>query len=509
LAVGGCSAACRPRPDVAPCAALASSLLASPFLALLTSALLAGLPLLLSLGLAGLFPYAGWPQAPIGGLVPWLLIPIYLVVSYIAASTGEPAGRGRPARGLGGLALGILVTLFVFVTSAQALLRREATHPNAVGNIIPAPQGDRAIVGGRWEGLWLVNTRTGAILGHYPRPSREAVWNADGSMFAIETCAGPLGSSGRCRVSLFDREGSPSAAPWLASPGEEAFRLAWGKERLYFRTATEQNEAALVCFDPVRGTARRMPMKGPLAAWDFAGTLWDGSPGIVKILPGETLYDPKNPGAAPVKESAFGLYRFDPETGAVEPDSLVVDHGSPWSVRAGGLSPNGRWYKLHTPPSLPKEMIDLQTGDRVPATQSGWPDDTIRWYLQPEGDGTSLIEARLGTAPRTLRSWPHAWMDLRPSSDRRYLLIRLWLGKEAEKSGSSPGYDEWLYDSLSGSWERLPIPTKPHEGGGPGSAYDGWRTWAGPRTLVFWGPDWLAFEDVDGLGRLRYVAGGP
>src|SRR5262249_55385200 len=146
---------------VTPCAALASSLLASPLLAILASALLASLPLILSFGLGGLFPYAGEPFIPIGAVVPWLLIPLYLVVSYIASAPGEPAGRGRSARAAGGLALGMIVTLFVFVTSAQALLGREASRPTTYGYLVAGPQGDHAIVGSPYRGYWLVSTKTG------------------------------------------------------------------------------------------------------------------------------------------------------------------------------------------------------------------------------------------------------------------------------------------------------------------------------------------------------------
>jgi len=493
----------------APCAALASSLLASPLLALLTSALLAGLPAVLSVGLAGLFPYAGRPEKPIGGLVPWLLIPLYLAVAYIASTSGEPAGRGRPARGIGGLTLAVLATLFVFVTSAQALLRREAVRPHSIASLSAAPEGDRAILKGQWGGLWLVDTKTGAILEHFPRPCNEAAWNADGSMFAIGTCAGPLGSTGRCRVSLFDRDGKPSTASWLASPDEDVLRLFWGRGSVFFMTSGAKSGSALVAFDPWQSAAARQAMNGPLGSWDYVGTLWDGTTAIAKVLPEEPLDNPRiDPGETRIKESRFGLFRFDPRSGVLDPEPLIADHGATWRARFFALSPSGRWYQPGMPKPMPQEMVDLETGERVPPTPGGWPDDPIRWYLQPDGDATSVIEARQGSEPRSLRSWPRAALYLMPSPDRRHLLIRLWHDKKAARAAGERRVEDWLYDSISGSWTQLPLPPAAQEMETPFSGVP-WRSWVGPGTFALRGPDALGFEDVEGPSNPRYVFGGP
>jgi len=176
-------------------------------------------------------------------------------------------------------------------------------------------------------------------------------------------------------------------------------------------------------------------------------------------------------------------------------------------LRFFALSPSGRWYQPSMPKPAPQEMVDLETGKRVPSTAGGWPDDPIRWYLQTDGDATSLIEARQGTEPRSLRSWPRVKMNLRPSPDHRYLLIRLRHSRETA-SAEPRRVEEWLYDSISGSWTQLPLPPGAQE---EETSFSGtlWRTWAGQGTFALRGDHALAFEDVDAHGTLHYVFGGP
>jgi hypothetical protein len=89
------------------------------------------------------------------------------------------------------------------------------------------------------------------------------------------------------------------------------------------------------------------------------------------------------------------------------------------------------------------------------------------------------------------------------SPDGRYLFLRA--GNDSSVGPS------WLYDVDASSWRELPAP--PLRPGGhvsegiltPRISYQ----WVGPTTLAVEGENFLAFEDVDAIGKLRYVVGGP
>jgi len=86
--------------------------------------------------------------------------------------------------------------------------------------------------------------------------------------------------------------------------------------------------------------------------------------------------------------------------------------------------------------------------------------------------------------------------------------------------GSGRAVEDSLYDIEKGTWTALPTPPLPPASpepeanespdplANPGSA-PYWRRWIGPRTLAVSSRAYLAFEDVDAPGTLRYVAGGP
>jgi ABC-type transport system involved in multi-copper enzyme maturation permease subunit len=479
------------------CGMASGSLIASPLLAILGSAVFIALPAGLSVGLAAVFPHATLAGMPIPALAPWLLVPFYFVVSYVASCVGEPAGRGRAGRGLGALGLGVLAALFVFMSFVQALQRWESGNP--LGSLMPSPRGDRALVsyGFGAEGVWLMDTKAAKILGYYPRPCYEAIWRKDGGMFAILTSSGPLGSEGRLRISFFDRDGTPTATPWYASSDEVTFRLAWNGGWVVF-SRMSYPKASLDFFEPGKGVTGSVEVPFETTSWAYVGSLWDGSAGIVKLLPGEKE-GRSAPGQEPVRK-AYGLYRVSPSNGTIDPTPLIVEKG--FLLRSQSLSPSGRWWKRDRPRAEPQEMVDLETGQVVPATKGGWPDDPVRFWLQEEGDATGLVEDR-SSGTRTLRSWSHAQVQLRRSPDNRFLLVGAMPFPNPQQ-----GEERWIYEIETGSWESLSVPRElidmahdPHE------SYD--ASWAGPETLAWTTSQALAFEDLDAPGKLRYVSGGP
>lgn len=483
------------------CGTLAASLLSSPLLAIFATALLAAVPAVSSSALVFVFPYARWGSLPLGLFVPWLLVPLYLMASLIVCATGEPAGRGRLARGFGSIGFSVLATAFIFMSAVQAALRHESIRPEPMGFLDPAMSGDRALV--ESAGVWLVDTKKAQVLEHYPMPCREAVWRPDGEMFALATCSGPLGSRGRCRVSFFDRQGKPAALPWLdPGDGEGAFRLVWSRDRVVFLTQEHGRSDVIVVFEPGRGETARIKVAGTMRSTDFVGTLWDGTLAIARLLPVEK---PESPGSLleVAVHGAYGLYRVDPESGDFDPHPLIEEKGSLWGARDRLLSPSGRWWRHDRPHAEPQEMVDLTTGRTVPATKGGWPDDTIRIFLEQDGDGTSLIETAADGSSRTLRSWTGRQAQMSRSPGGRYILVEL--------GDDPPALAIWIHDIEMGAWREIPVPSP--TGGDLTSRAQGMDSlrcqWAGPTTLAIKRNDSLAFEDVDAPGNLRYVIGGP
>ena len=488
------------------CGMVSGSLVSPPLLTVLGAVVFIALPAGLSVGLAAAFPYATVAGMPIPALAPWLLVPFYLVVSYVASCVGEPAGRGRAGRGLGALGLGVMAALFLFVSAVQALQRLESRHP--FGVLTPSPQGERALVSHGLGGgvVWLVDTKAAKVLGYYPGPSYEAVWRKDGGMFAILTYSGPLGSEGRLRISFFDSDGTPSATPWYASSDEDIIRLAWNGGRVAFYRVNYPR-ASLDFFEPGKGVTGSVEVPFETMSWDYVGSLWDGSAGIVKLLPGETAWGSLAPGQEPVRKG-YGLYRVSPDDGTIDPTPLIVEKG--FVMRSQSLSPSGRWWKRDRPRAEPQEMVDLETGQVVPATKGGWPDDPVRFWLQEEGDATGLVEER-ASGSRTLRSWTRAQVGLSRSPDLRFLLVSAMTFPPRAPSppqSEEVSYERWIYEIETGSWKSLPVPreliARAHE---PHESYD--ASWAGPETLAWTTSQALAFEDLDAPGKLRYVAGGP
>src|SRR5262249_5995692 len=148
---------------------------------------------------------------------------------------------------------------------------------------------------------------------------------------------------------FFDRQGNPAAVPYYSETHDNAFRIAWSGNRLVIIEEESLDLAHLVLFEPGKGEIARMDVRLPLNAWDYAGTLWDGSDAIARALPDAAvppISEGSTAGGAGAQERppiAFGLYRADLSKGWIDSTPLVEERGIPLGARYR-LSPDGRWW---------------------------------------------------------------------------------------------------------------------------------------------------------------------
>lgn len=182
----------------------ATAFLESPMIAALGGLILAAMPAGLALFLAGLSPFAvlfrldhdAFPsplislsEMPVGMILPFLLYPAFIAVSWWTLCKGEPAGRGSRARGARVLIPSILGVLALFLVLAPLAVRANVNTHLDNGRIFSSPSSGRAILTGGYlaSGGWLLDTATGRKLRFFGVPTEDVVWSQDGSRVAVVT----------------------------------------------------------------------------------------------------------------------------------------------------------------------------------------------------------------------------------------------------------------------------------------------------------------------------------
>ncbi len=501
----------------------AASFLAQPLAAVLLGGIFAFLPVALTFLLAGSFPGAAIGGLPLGLVTPWVLLPAFVLASYLGLCRGEPGGRGRLKRSSVAAAAGVAVALVSFVAAAPAAMRLDATwagssHPPRVHG----SPGRACVVAGK--GGWIVDLASAKrvrFLAAGPWGFEGVAWSADGRTLAVASRASLLGGvRARSRLHFYDDRGRPGY-PDMTVPTDHYVSdvPTWAGTALPLELwvlGTEESE--LYVARPQTGTLRSAGFRARTWQWGILGTTAGD---------GAYLWKLEN-GAIPKGPVAYDLMRVDLREERVEPQPILRDRGSPWFAQ-WKLSPTGRyWIRLEQSPAGWTRVIrELPTGTDLPAPRvtrtARWlAGDRLVWTETTRGR-TRLLTALPGGAPRPLREWNGADIELDPSPDRALVLVMARPAsagrgrtERREPEDAAPGPDAWespagrgvvpellVFEPETNRWTRLP--DRLISGvAGP------WRTsWAGPRTIARAGPGVVELLDLDRLDSPRYVLGGP
>jgi ABC-type transport system involved in multi-copper enzyme maturation permease subunit len=504
---------------------IGASLLSAPLGALLLGAVLGAIPVLLAAQLSIMFSYAAIGRFTLGLYVPTLLIPAFVVASWLACCRGEPAGRGRLKRALALLGASLAGVLLLFVVLAPVVVRANARLGNH--SVQPAPSGNLAFVGAirgaGWGGGWLVDVSTGARRQFFPPPVSEIAWRPDSSQIAILTWSAPLGGVRGCqRIDIRSTDDGRLLRSFPLDDDSAAGGLAWADGGLVAVVAREKSktpyEVEIEVLDPARGLRRSTGFRSQGWSVGLVGPVADG-----RVFARTTV------------SSKSGDGRFIPRGYQLQPVDLVGARlGPPLADASGkpitfggwplGLSRSGLFAKIVDVEDELAEprIVDLRPnagpGSMPVAFGARWlPGDRLVW-LNDLGERKRMFTGAPGAAPTALREWRNASVGLEPSPDGRAVFVSVLPGQPESPNPKRRAPDPALFE---GSVTAGTVPEEliylPDENrfvslGPPFSdrANDQrYTVWAGERTLARIGLGLVAFEDIDAPAKRRYVIGGP
>lgn len=477
----------------------AASFVDAPLAAVLLGIVLGALPAWLSIQLAALFPLAEYRGLYVGGAVPWILLPGYLVVSFVALARGEPAGRGRIGRALGAAGVSAALVVLSFLLGAPLAIRASSGRYDAGAWFYPGPAGRFAVVipSGGSRGLLLVNADSGSRWEGFPPASQPVQWNQDGTRFAFVTWGGPFGSLRRQpRLEWLDAE-RPDDRVGIELDDEPWFYDSRWVGPYLVVPFWRRGDLGISVVDTESRTRRTLSLRGPFGHWSFVGPTAGGKL-FVAVAPEGT---PKSGGrrgisAAESDPLPYAVREVDLATGELSREALVEDRGAP--MRAGArLSPSGRfWLRDGGAGSRDlRDVVEIATGrtviSGVRARGAQWiAGDRLVWSVD-ETDATRLFEARPGAPPRELRSWTPGVVTLAPSPNRTRLLVQI--RPDASSSVTSAA----VLEVEPSRWIEVdPPPTA----ASPGDVHR--LAWAGPSMLARSGPGYCLLQDLDRPGRI-------
>ena len=503
---------------------VAASLLPSPMGAVLLGALLGGLPAALAAGLT-FFQYARLGEDLLGVGIPVLLLPAYLVASWLAFCRGEPAGNGRVRRAVVTLGSALAGVVLLFLILAPILLRLNAAR--GMHFAFSAPQGGHAFVGssGNWGvGGWIVDTVSGRKRAFLSPPLGSVAWSPDGSQLAVQTSSGPLGSisfSGRIEV----RSATDGKIRRTIALADDVVvtSMEWAKAGLvtsvWQGTTKKTGQSEIQIFDPITGAVRPTGFVTHIVpAMHLVQPTADGQV-FVSVMDDEKDVQPG--GARP----GHRLHPIDVAAARVGPP-MADASGRPLQFVGWGpvLSPAGRFALVGDDGDDldARRLVDLREGSggrSVPAPRgASWLDgDRMVWYEILEHK-TRMFVGTPGEAPKAVREWHDAEVGIRSSPDRRTVFISVIpaFGAPSVAAGRplpDPARFEGSVPQGSAPEELVYVPDEDRvvSLGHPFSDRPNdqrYSVWAGAKTLARIAPGVVYFEDIDRPGVLRFVIGG-
>jgi hypothetical protein len=383
--------------------------------------------------------------------------------------------------------------------SAPIVMRWDARLGLGNTTVVPAPEGDTALVLNNWQGAaWLIDTASGERLGFFAPPVFDVAWSEDGTSVALLHAAGAFGRMlGEPRIEIFDAAGRRTGAsiecgdglPWWSNS------FHWIGERLVLPGFVEGRESVLI-FDPSTGERRTVEIPPAVSFWKILRPSVRGGLYVLgsrRMVADDRMAD---------RESQAGrtvLYRLDVERASLgETIELTDDEGSRWLARLS-LAPSGRRWFVHPRSDEGKRRIlDLDTGETtaLPSVHAVWlAGDRPAWIERADEESFDLFAGEPGAAPAvaSLPGSPSMWPE--PSPDRSRLLL----------SGSTPGDEPvtryWVYEPDGGGLQEVLATT--------GTGKIGNVQWAGEDTLALVEHGALALLDARSPGEPVYVIGGP
>jgi ABC-type transport system involved in multi-copper enzyme maturation permease subunit len=512
----------------------AASLLGSPMVAVLLGMILASVPVGVAALLGGAFPWAAVRGVPIGIVLPVLLLPCFVVTSWLVSCRGEPGGRGRYLRGGSTLASGIVGALVLFVAIAPLIVRAGARSMQIPPETIPSAAGGEALFASPFGG-WIVDIET-AERGEFFGPMvYSAGWDPGGRWLAVVTDSGPLGSSRfRLRVDFYDAmEGRVTRSVALPDDWTWVNRLEWVGAELIL--ASRSNLMRILQVSPERDGFRTLVDTAHLDAhrrhtgWSLIGPT---DKGLLYLATDLGLDREGDAGSGErvihLWNRPFQVFPIDLHGDGVGSDPVLQAKGGHIHSSGRLMSRSGRhWFHVEHRLDASDEYVDselsiqdLESGQRIPIgvssipfLGSAWLDGEILVWIDGRGaERVTLRSWRPGQEPRVLREIAHSgekasvYLDASPDGMRALITVR----ERVEDSGSEdPEPPELLlaralvYDPRGETWVELT--GRPQDRVNPYfSTY-----WAGPKTVACTGDGFIALEDVDDPGNLRYVLGGP
>jgi ABC-2 family transporter protein len=496
-------------------AVFAASLVPVPFAALLMGAGVGALPLLLVRPLSATFPYVRIHGVALGALVPWLLLPVFLLASHSSACRGEPATRGRVKRPLWVVCGGVVSIAVLFLIMAPI-----ATRANARANvhsIEPSIAGGAAFVGSLNDGGWIVDVETGRKKVFLSPPVGAIRWRPDGRAYLLITSAEELG---RPIMELRDHAGRRIGDRFQPRPGTFLWNAVWSHGKLVSRLVSGAGSEVSI-YEPAIGEWKPTGYRREDALLELIGPTTDGRVFVLE---------------EPISRRAAGGYEFvgDGKVLPVDPDSASI--GAP----SGTIPKEFRWlYHRHDPLSPSGlyalvrlrghddrwvSVLELGSGsrvpglDRVPSAARWLADDRLVW-IEAGTDGSRLMVTSIGGTPRAIREWAAARVGLSPSPDRRSLFVSV-LPSEGRAPVPTPRDEEVIspperqvgHGKIPEEIVYVADADRFIDLGPPFSdrMNDLRHTeWAGPKTLARIAPGVVYFEDIDAPGKRRFVLGGP
>lgn len=501
---------------------VAASLLSSPLGAVLLGAVLAAVPVVLAAQLATVFLMARIGAVPLGAVVPVLLLPSYIVSSWLALCVGEPAGRGRVRRTLTFLGTALAAVFVLFASSAEIVVRVNAGMGQH--SVVAAPKGGNVFVstGGNFAGGggWLVDVASARKRGFVSPPVRRVAWSPDGSKLAVMTWSGPLGSE-RTRERI-DIRSAVDGGVLRSIPIDGYFivvDLAWGDGGLVtvgMREASrEKYESEVAIVDPHSGTWRPTGFRSVGWSMSLVRPLKDSRVYVSQVVD-------ENGSVGSPAPRGYRLSPIDLAAASVGPP-MADPSGVPLMFAGwGGLSPSGRYARIVGDGGEERRIVDLSAGPNALTADSPL---KLRWisgdrfvWLEDLEHETRMFVGSPGGSPKVLRKWRDSQVGIEPSPEGQAVFVSVIpagvspvtdprhrrsdpaLFEASVPSGASP--EELVY--LPDEDRFLPL-------GPPFSDRRNdhrYTQWAGPKTLARIGPGVVYFEEIDAPGKRRFVIGG-
>lgn len=445
---------------------------------------------------------------------------ISLALLWTTRAVGEPAGRGRLARGTATLVAGFALCIPTFLYGADVLARRPPHSPDELSrDVRPSPRGEAFVVGATNRNAlraWLLPARGDGPRAFLQAPVQTLAWTPDGATLALVTRAGAHGTArSRPLVRFLDDHGAetrPAVTLW--DTGTHPIEAMWAGDRVLLRAfaTTEKPDIWVV--------------RSGVPAWRFhladfgavrlLGASADGTAYIAQYDGGQRPSDfaprserdriESDPKSAAV-HVWLKVFRLRPGADAPDEQPVLAVPDVSTIPGAAHLSRDGRLF-YYLEQGTPK-VVDLATGATVPFAMRGavakvaWLDlNRLLWSEAPgtpgEAAGASAesraFVAGAGEEPREIAHGLR-WILPEPSPDGRRVLVT---EVEGVQGGRRP-LAYWLYDDTTQRWSSLDAI------GGRGTSLATRLWWAGNHTLLRTTADAIELVPLAEPGKARRI----